>query len=375
MGNRQSTRRWTPLAGSILALGTAASCVVDGDVSCNDRGYCPDLEPTAGAAGAGGSSAGAAGSGGDGQSAGAGSGGKAGASSGGGPSGGSPNGGNSSGSSGSGGTAGEGGGGAGTGGGEPCDGKCGGSTPVCKLAANECVECTEDDDAACTDLTPLCDTVSNTCVECLTDTHCTDPAASRCNAGICKPCTVNGQCTHIAGRTVCDTLDGECVQCTGTDYTACGEDSAGGCTVCVSDAHCQLGQVCALERFGDPPQNVGYFCFWKQGDTANGAPGDCFSQGRPYVGVALNASSIDGQVADICTLRTSTCVARNQFSDKNCGPTPNNALCGFAPPEDARCDQVGVSANFQCTMRCGSSIDCPPGFSCNTGALQPYCEL
>src|SRR6187455_2845011 len=66
------------------------------------------------------------------------------------------------------------------------------------------------------------------------------------------------------------------------------------------------------------------------------------------------AASIDGQTADICTLRVSSCVASAEFSTKNCAPTgaPDDALCGVAAPIDAKCIQVTASSAYRCTMTC-----------------------
>src|SRR5690606_32986753 len=245
--------------------------------------------------------------------------------------------------------------------------------------------------------TSFCDTTAHACVQCLMNDACTDATAARCEAGQCTPCTTNDDCSHIPGKVVCDA--GECVECTGTDYAACGTDpvsetprvcdslsrtctaqlerDAGACEPCVSDAHCRLGQLCLLQTFGNPAQDVGYFCFWKQGDTENGAPAECFSDGRPFVADLVDARSIDGATANVCGLAVSTCTARNEFRTKDCGSegTGDDALCGFASTADAQCDQVGVSSSFRCTMRCVSDDDCPPGVNCNTTVLQPYCEL
>jgi hypothetical protein len=152
--------------------------------------------------------------------------------------------------------------------------------------------------------------------------------------------------------------------------------SAGLCLACVSDAQCTAGKLCVEEKFGAQPQSVGFFCFYKQGDTANGAPADCFADGVPYAKTLVNQTSIDGATADICGLRSSTCVARNQFSSKDCATAnaPDDSKCGFATGKDSKCDQVGASANYRCTMTCLSNDDCP-GTTCNTGANPAVCEL
>lgn len=270
---------------------------------------------------------------------------------------------------------------------------CSGDTPVCDGTTQTCVECTEHGD--CDGATPLCDTAANVCVECLDNSTCTAVTASLCESGSCTACQSNADCSHLSDTTVCDA--GECVECTGLDYTACGEDkgtpfvcdslarsctdkkehAAGACVPCVSDAHCQLGQVCMLQTFGTEDEEVGYFCHWKQGDTDNGAPKECFPGGRPFVAGVKDALSIDGETTDVCGLRVSTCIARNQFGIKDCaaGGPSDDSVCGFGPPADAKCDQVGASSSYRCTMTCGTDDDCPINFSCNTTALNPYCEL
>jgi hypothetical protein len=204
----------------------------------------------------------------------------------------------------------------------------------------------------------------------------------------------DADCSNIAGKGVCDA--GTCVQCTGAKFTACGtsmatslvcdslkrtcttnkQASAGLCQPCVSDAQCSAGKICVQEQYGTPAQNVGYFCFWKKGDTADGAPTTCLPGADPYAATTKNALSVDGATADICGLRSSTCVARNEFSAKNCAnPTlPDDTLCGFAPTKDSKCAQVDVGV-FRCTMTCASDDDCPSPFACNTGVSPSVCNL
>ena len=389
-----------------LTLGSSVvfpACV--GYSTCEDHGKSCGNARGGAAAGVGGETAGGDSSGGTGNGGAAGSGATSGD-------------GTAAGASGHSGGSAAGSGAAGMSGAPPCDGDCMGSTPVCDEATNTCVECLAKGD--CKSPKPACDTVTNTCVECTTKTDCSDaakpvcdtkahacvacladadckdPSAARCDQGTCTPCTDKAQCTHLAGKSVCDLSQGQCVQCTGSDYGACGKDSAsqtplvcdslartcstnkehaaGLCIPCVSDAHCALGEMCVLQKFKDA--DVGYFCHSKQGDIGNGAPADCTVGGQPYVGVINGAKSIDGQSADICALRKSTCVARNQFSQKDCAPTssPNDTLCGFAPPDDAKCAKYGTTT-YRCTMRCGSDDDCPSSFTCATGLAQPVCNL
>jgi len=383
-----------------LALGLTLMAL-----SCSSTTDCDSSGTCAPAGGSAGTSAGASG----------GSGGSGGNSGNGGHSGGGGHSGNATGGTAAG-TAGDSQAGAENGGAPPCDGACGDSTPVCNPATNSCVECV--DPSQCAAPKPACDATTNTCVECTGNTDCKDaakpfcdttaekcvaclqqsdckgPAASKCSAGACAPCTTDAECSNVTGKGVCDA--GTCVQCTGKKFAACGMDtgtplvcdslkrtcttskqhSAGLCKTCVSDAHCNAGEVCVLDKFGTPMTDVGYFCHWKQGDVANGAPADCTVGGQPYFGVQQNAVSIDGETSNICTLRKSTCVARNQFSSKNCttAAAPNDALCGFSPTKDSKCEQVGSSSTYLCTMTCIGDPDCP-GTACNTGASPPVCLL
>lgn len=298
----------------------------------------------------------------------------------------------------------------------PCNGECQGATPVCNPATALCVECLTRTDckaplptcdtasyscvecAATTDCTngakPLCDKAAAKCVACLKQSDCTDPTASTCTGGACTACTVDADCSNIAGKSVCDA--GTCVQCTAKKFAACGLDSgtplvcdsakrscstnkqqsAGLCQTCVTDAQCKAGQTCVLDKFGSPPKDVGYFCHWKKGDVANGAPADCFATGKPYSGTQVNVASIDGDVSDICTLAVSTCVAEKQFKSKDCTMTsaPNDASCGFAPAKDAKCAQVPASSSYRCTMICLSDDDCP-GTTCDTGTAPRVCSF
>lgn len=273
----------------------------------------------------------------------------------------------------------------------PCDGACTGDKPVCKVATDTCVECVKPSDCT-TGSETKCDTQTNTCVECLAPTDCPTATAAKCDAGTCTECTSNADCAHIAGKTVCDTAAGECVQCTGTDYASCGSDmgtplvcdtlartcstskehDSDLCRPCISDAHCPTGQACVKQTFGAPAADVGYFCFWKRGDTANGAPATC-SAAKPYSATVTAQISIDGVQGDICGLRSSTCVARNDLADsKDCSTagSADNAKCGFLAGVDSRC--TDVSGDFRCTMACAGADDCPGNLLCDGTS---FCKL
>jgi hypothetical protein len=188
------------------------------------------------------------------------------------------------------------------------------------------------------------------------------------------------QCTaEKSGACGTDTRSGTAYVCDSTKHTCTTQlaKSAGLCDPCVSDAQCAPGGLCVLDTLetADGTKSVGYFCHWKQGDIGNGAPADCFAAGRPYVGVR-SLASIDGEAADVCVLRSSSCVARTQFSSKDCAPTgsPNDGLCGVASPSDAKCVRAGTSS-YRCSMTCGSSDDCPGSFACLTNVSPSVCAL
>jgi hypothetical protein len=381
---------WLMLGGAAAAASVFSGC--SGDfTSCEADKNCGPFDGTSGTAGSAGHS---------------GASGQSGASGRGGEQAGTTNGGSSDGGASEG----------GTGGMPPCQGTCGGATPVCKAetdtcvecieksqcaepkpacdtATNACVECTEKAD--CKDITkPFCDNAAEQCVACLQQSDCKDPTLSRCDAGACEPCTIDTDCSDIAGKGVCDA--GTCVQCTGTKFTACGNNagtplvcdslmrtcttskqhSSGLCQPCVTDAQCNAGEMCVLDRFDTPSKDVGYFCHWKQGDVADGAPADCTAGGQPYVGVQTNAVSIDGASSDICSLAVSTCVARNEFRSKDCtvAAAPDDVVCGVSPPKDAKCALFGVNT-YRCTVTCGSDDDCPSPFTCNIGVTPAVCSF
>ena len=227
---------------------------------------------------------------------------------------------------------------------------------------------------------------------------CTSASASACVAGTCTGCSADADCSHITGNTVCKlppasidagTDTGSCVQCTGAKYSACGQSatstplvcdslsntcstqaqaSAGLCQTCVSDAQCQAGEMCVNEVFNG--SSVGYFCFYKQGAT--GAPAVCGNPSRPYSGLLKNASSIDGQVADICSLVVSTCPALSQFRSKDCtsAGAASDQLCGFAPGVDSKCVAF-TSPAFVCTDTCLSDWIAEPEYRVTPASTHP----
>ncbi len=273
-----------------------------------------------------------------------------------------------------------------------------------------CEPCTMDVECAGFEELGVCE--RGQCVECRTSEDCLDPTAPRCLDNVCSPCDTSNDCVHLAatGLGVCDPAQGACVECTGLEYE-CGEGAdgpfvcdslsrtcsdrsegtAGLCQQCVSDAECSAGQRCILQQF--EAHDVGYFCLWALGDTEHGAPADCFAGGRPYVRKLDDVVSIDGIQLDACGLRASTCLAKQEFSAKDCAPgsggaggaggagtQPGSVECGFAEPPgvelvDAVCVQPPGSSLHLCSMSCLSDADCPGVSACNTGVAEWYCEI
>jgi hypothetical protein len=272
---------------------------------------------------------------------------------------------------------------------------CTDPTPVCQASTQACVECTDDvhcpdeiprcdvtdttcveclGDADCTDAAaPRCDPAAQACVQCLTDADCTDPAAPRCDpdSHACLPCELDSDCDSLTGLGVCDASggDGVCVECTGTDFDACdgvcdsrdrtctslAPESAGPCEPCVSDAQCEMGQLCVEMTFEGT--DVGAFCLWREDYSGAGGPdGSCLLNGRPYIN-DTPATSLGGVSADICKPNLTTCQALNDFLNAVCTGT-DDLSCGVDGLTDGECVQVG--GGFLCNVPCESKRDCPP---------------
>jgi len=317
-----------------------------------------------------------------------------------------------------------------------CDGECKGTTPVCDAASNTCVECAKSSD--CKAATPVCDATSNTCVECakssdckstskpacdttsntcvacvanadckdatkpfcdkaaaqcvacLKQADCTDAKASVCSAGACTACTVDADCTGIAGKGVCDA--GTCVQCTVEKETACGGTSCNPatkqctatpvgtvnyCGPCVADSECIGGNQAAPDARCVPMKFLGTarpggFClrrvavactppFGVPNTTASlsGAPAE------PYCGIDQTTTRCEA-VLDLVASRACT-----DGLATSCGCTRNKAGACIDSGEGGLCKTVGAFAN-RCTIPCGTADQCPGPLTCPGGA-KPYC--
>jgi len=251
-------------------------------------------------------------------------------------------------------------------------------------ADGRCVQCTDDADCTANPAGAVCKlsadggpAPTNTCVECLANTDCPNPAASHCVQNQCQPCAVNDDCSHVvsgeAQLAVCDTslFPSQCVECTSTQRTACGATvcngstrqcenrsigSAGICESCISDAECIPAARCAVHVFGGA--ELGAFCFPISQDES--------CPQTPFSGLANGVTTIDGELADLCLLRRTTCAAIDDSGllGKDCTASSD---CGLPNVDDGVCD----AALGKCSFPCISPFDCPGGAgSCLGGICQ-----
>lgn len=267
-----------------------------------------------------------------------------------------------------------------------------------------CVQCTVEDAAACGD--GVCNPMSNTCVECNGDADCTDLGSARCVENTCEPCDPALDRTEAGANQgtnpACDGLmdgaraagvcaAGMCVQCTLGKTQPCGGDicasrddatlavtantcvdgvstaSAAICQSCLSDEHCGVDSLCMPTEFESADNvmvEVGYFCLGKRLDDS------CTLDRRPYVRTIADVASVDGVVESVCTLRTSTCPALNQFSDtdRRCTGTADHETCGTEGLDDGYCLPFPGETFSACTVPCLSGDDCKGGAACENEA-------
>jgi hypothetical protein len=279
------------------------------------------------------------------------------------------------------------------------------SEPICIEATKTCVACTAD--AGTCAAGELCDVLHGECVQCLTNTDCKNPNASVCDLAshTCNGCqeTSASDCSHIEGKQVC--LESKCVQCTKDKLAACEVQQSPTTTVqnachalthtcsdnevkktppcgeCVSDAQCTLGHVCVAMAFGGQPIAGKWYCQPVR-EALN-----CAAK-RPYIVLAPGHPTIEGVVADVCTLRDSTCAAQNDYLKKFCGLDQsdqpialNDAGAPIGPSvkgDNTRCGLVGVDDGYcrevqpglhRCTVGCAELLDCPMSASGCTGQV------
>lgn len=244
---------------------------------------------------------------------------------------------------------------------------------------------------ACSGETPLCN-ADDECVECLEATDCDAPSASKCtDSGACIPCAANVDCAHVGGTNVCD--EGTCVECLSEDDCVVGEEkfvcapdtktctdtvfrSVDVCQECAHDLDCKDGQLCVEMRYNDPSDGiVGSFCLWRKDAGGVGPNGVCGTF-RPYAATLATRSADDATVREFCSLRTTTCVALNQFATEvtGCNMAGADAACGAPGFNDGRCRLDGDD-NPECTYPCVGVEDCPAGVSCLGGVGSSVCSL
>ena len=271
-----------------------------------------------------------------------------------------------------------------------CGGACSGETPVCDEASGECVECITGADCEAADA-PLC--VERACVECEGNGNCDSVTASRCGENnACAGCEGDEDCAHLSGTPACDEMSGTCVECmssTDCDGNVCHPRehtctdqrarSLEACQACVHDEECREGQLCVETSYEDPPpaRSVGSYCLWKRDATGGDAPnGACGLGSRPYAQPRA-ATSVDGESATICELRTTTCPAllhhATAVSGCDSATVEASTACGVPDVNDGRC-RLNGSGQPRCTYPCLGGEDCRPGSTCPAVGDQ-YCSI
>jgi hypothetical protein len=274
--------------------------------------------------------------------------------------------------------------------------RCSDPTPVCVEPTKTCVACTATDRGACT-AEQVCDVLRGECVECLQNADCKDARKSVCEVAshTCQPCAEGSasDCSHIEDKHVC--LASECVECTKDKLAAClVQDSptkttqyachaishtctnyelrkTPPCGECVSDAQCTVGHVCVTMEFGGQPIPEKWYCQpVLEALNCNGE--------RPYIGLGRGEVTIEGETADVCTLRMSSCSAHGHYSRKYCGLDSNDrpvalndggvpiapsvkgddTLCGLPGLADGYCVEAQPGLH-RCTVVCDEILDCP----------------
>lgn len=254
---------------------------------------------------------------------------------------------------------------------------------VCDPDTKSCVECLGEGD--CT--SGHCDTTTRTCLECLDNTHCSDPAASRCENGTCVGCTDHDDCAEIDGKGLCDTSAKTCVQCLVDDEEPCGGNSCdpltkectnnpigetGTCLPCRADSECEDGHRCIELQYQG--SSHGWYCM-----LLPPAAGGCVGGSPAPWRVALSAreSRSGAPASGYCGINESstTCEAvRVALSGQvTCS---DHSEC----PEGGRCEFVGEvgTGTDRCTYPCGNSNQCPseaqdPELASCPGGEGSYC--
>jgi hypothetical protein len=286
----------------------------------------------------------------------------------------------------------------------PCDGKCSGATPACDAASQTCVQCVDatqcaaptpacatdsntcvacNDDPDCPSATPLCDKPNHACVACLQQSDCTDATASKCDADACKPCTIDAECSSIAGKGVCNA--GACVQCTATNESACDGNACNPaseqctatpvgtidlCGPCLADSECIGGDQadpdvrCVPMKFMGVARPGG-FCLRRFSKTCS----------RPYFLMPTDLVSLSGATAEsYCGIDedSTRCEAVLDFVNSRACSDGNDTSCGCARNTAGACTEAGQGGLCEtvlgvpdtCTIPCGATAQCVNGYTC-----------
>jgi Cys-rich repeat protein len=110
--------------------------------------------------------------------------------------------------------------------------------------AGDCVECATSSDCAAGQ---SCWPADHECKPaCSSDADCTGDNATHCDpvSKACVECVDSSTC----GNQTCDPTFGTCVECTSDVDCPAGEahcDASGECRECLTNAHCDVGQICS----------------------------------------------------------------------------------------------------------------------------------
>ena len=95
---------------------------------------------------------------------------------------------------------------------------------------------------------------------------------------------------------------------------------------------------------------------------------------RPWARLET-VTTVDGEAGvEICTLRTTTCVAFNQHSDPDCDTAFADEQCGAPGQNDGRCRERAGDMMTLCTYPCLGTEDCRSGSTCPAAGDQ-YCSI
>ncbi|QED29001.1 hypothetical protein FRD01_17500 [Microvenator marinus] len=248
---------------------------------------------------------------------------------------------------------------------EPCPGTANGfgfcEAETCEIGCNpDFFRCDE-----------TCDVTELECAECLENSHCPDDEPV-CDAGVCKGCRSDADCTARDGLSVCS--DGACVECTEDKKTACDGNtcnpatntctetliaSVETCGFCVSRDACRYdSEDCVPMKFRGVDRPGGY-CLYRSNE---------FACGRPY-GIRVERTPIGETTPQTyCTINEDelTCEALRGYGDY----CDEDAECGVPGLNDGLCRTF--TGSRRCTYACDTNDDCVPPFQ--TVSCVTYCR-